>query len=347
MNIALDAMGGDHAPREIVAGAVEAAREYGVVISLVGRPAAIEAELAKHDTAGLGLEIVPAAEVIEMDDKPARAVRNKPDSSMVIACNMVRDGRAQAFITAGNTGGALTAGILKVGRIKGVMRPALVTPFPTRKGFCVILDVGANADTRPEHMQQFGIMGSIYAERVFDVQNPGVYVLSNGEEAGKGNQLILSAYEALEQTPCINFCGNVESKEIMAGKADVVVTDGFTGNIFLKTSEALAGLVQSVMYEEFKRDPLSMAGALLARGGLRRVRRRMDDSQYGGAVLLGLRGPVIVAHGRSNATAIRHTVRVAKTAIEHDLTHRIEEAVLLSEGEPLSELIPEPVIRSE
>ena len=330
MNIALDAMGGDHAPKEIIAGAVDAARIYGVTISLVGQPDVIRSELAEYATTGLKLEIVPASEVIEMDDQPARAVRSKPNSSMVVACNMVRAGDAQAFITAGNTGGALAAGILKIGRVKGVMRPALITPFPTRNGFCVILDVGANADTKPEHMQQFGIMGSIYAHHALGVDNPGVYVLSNGEEAGKGNQLVLAAYELLSRTSEINFCGNVESKEVMDGKADVVVTDGFTGNIFLKTSEALASLVQSVMREELTRGPISTMGAFLAQAGLRRVRSRMDDSQYGGAVLLGLRGQVIVAHGRSKANAIRHAVRLAKTSIEHDLTHRIEDAIAQS-----------------
>jgi glycerol-3-phosphate acyltransferase PlsX len=212
------------------------------------------------------------------------------------------------------------------------MRPALITPFPTRTGFCVVLDVGANADTKPEHMQQFGIMGSIYAQQALDVKNPGVYLLSNGEEAGKGNQLVLAAYDLLRQTPGIRFMGNVESKEVMDGKADVVVTDGFTGNIFLKTSEALAGLVQSVMSEELTRGPISTMGAFLAQSGLRRVRARMDDSQYGGAVLLGLLGPVVVAHGRAKANAIRHAVRVAKNAIEHDLTQRLQVGIAAAEA---------------
>ena len=327
MNIALDVMGGDHAPQEIIAGAVDAARLYGVTISLVGQPDVIHAHLADYSTTGLDLPIVSASQVIEMGDKPALAVRSKPDSSMVVACRMVRSGEAQAFITAGNTGGALAAGILKIGRINGVMRPALITPFPTRNGFCVVLDVGANADTKPEHMEQFGIMGSIYAQHALDMNAPSVYLLSNGEEVGKGNQLVLAAYDLLTQTPGIRFMGNVESKEVMDGKADVVVTDGFTGNIFLKTSEALAGLVQSVMTEELTRGPISTMGAFLAQSGLRRVRGRMDDSEYGGAVLLGLLGPVVVAHGRAKANAIRHSVRVAKNAIEHDLTHRLEEGI--------------------
>ena len=283
----------------------------------------IAAELDKHDTSGLRLPVVPALQVIEMSEKPAKAVRSKSDSSMVVACQMVRNGEAQAFVTAGNTGGALTAGILKIGRIKGIMRPALITPFPTLTGFSAVLDVGANADTRPEHLQQFAIMGSIYAENVLGVARPSVRLLSNGEEAGKGNQLVISAFELLARTPDINFAGNIESKEVFQGLADVVVTDGFTGNIFLKTTEAAASTLQKVITEELKRDFVSALGGLMARRGLRRVKHRIDDTEYGGAVLLGLSGPVIVAHGRSNANAIRHAIRVARNAIQQDVTAQI------------------------
>lgn len=325
-HIALDIMGGDHGPREIVAGAIEAARLYGVTLSLVGKPAAIEAELAKHPTHGLSLKIVPATQVIEMGDKPANAVRAKPDSSMVVGCRLVRSGEAQAFVTAGNTGAALAAGIFQIGRINGILRPALITPFPTRRGFCVVLDVGANADVKPEHMQQFGVMGSLYAHHVLGVASPRVRILSNGEEAGKGNQLVLAAYKLLEHTPGINFEGNVEGKEIVDGLADVVITDGFTGNVFIKTAESVGKMLQLVMLEELTRGPISSMGALLARAGLRRVRHRLDDSQYGGAVLLGLTGTVVVAHGRSKAAAIRHAVRVAKGSIEQDIAGRIAAA---------------------
>lgn len=327
MNIALDVMGGDHGPGEIVAGAVEAARAYSITVTLVGKPDEIKAELAKHNTVGLKLPIAPATQVIEMHDKPANAMRAKPDASMVVAAKLVKSGQAQGFVSAGNTGGALAAGIFHVGRIAGVLRPALITPFPTHHGFCAILDVGANADVRPEHMQQFAIMGSIYAKHVMGVSNPVVRILSNGEEEGKGSQMVITAYNVLAATPGINFQGNVESKEIVEGAADVVVTDGFTGNIFVKTAEATAKLMQRVMLDELTAGPISTVGAFLAQAALKRLRARMDDSQYGGAVLLGLDGVAVVAHGRSRATAIRHAVRVAKQGVEQNLLGKIAEGL--------------------
>ncbi len=327
MKIALDVMGGDNAPEATVAGAVLAAQSLNVTVFLVGQPDVIETQLAKHKTSGLSLQIVPASEVIEMDDKPAKAVRSKPDSSMVIACQMVRTGEAQAFVTAGNTGGALAAGILKIGRIKGIMRPALITPFPTLHGFCAVLDVSANADTKPEHMQQFAIMGTVYARNVLGAKNPTVRLLSNGEEAGKGNQLVVAAYELLANTSDIRFEGNIESKEVFQGKADIVVSDGFTGNIFLKTAEASGSILQQVIVEELTRDPVSALGGLLAKRGLNRVHARVDDSETGGAVLLGLSGLVVVAHGRSNANAVRHAIRVAKNAIDQDVISQIQRGV--------------------
>lgn len=327
MNIVLDVMGGDHGPAEIIAGAIEAARAYNVTISLVGKPDLIKAELAKQNTAGLKLPVIPATQVIEMEDKPANVVRAKPDSSMVVGCKLVRSGEAQAFVTAGNTGGAMACGMFVVGRIQGILRPALISPFPTHKGFCVILDIGANADVRPEHLQQFAIMGNIYAKHVMGVNNPVVRILSNGEEEGKGNQTVIGAFNVLAATPGINFKGNVESKEIVEGGADVVVTDGFTGNIFIKTAEATAKLMQRVMVEELTAGPISSMGAFLAQAALRRLRTRMDDSQYGGAVLLGLDGIVVVAHGRSRANAIRHAIRVAKQGIEENLIRKIGDGV--------------------
>ncbi|MFO7632262.1 MAG: phosphate acyltransferase PlsX, partial [Caldilinea sp.] len=320
----------------IVTGAVEAARIYVVTISLVGKHDVIEAELKKHDTKGLDLPIVPASQVIEMEEKPAAAVRAKPDSSMVVACKMVKRNEAHAFVSAGNTGGALAAGILHIGRIKGILRPALIGPFPTLKGACLILDIGANADVRAEHIQQFAIMGTIYAREVIGVDRPTVRILSNGEEAGKGNQLVIDSFKLLEQTPSINFEGNIESKEIPTGVADVVVTDGFTGNIFVKTAETTARLMTQVITEEVKKSPLAVFGALLARKSLRRVRERMDDSHYGGAVLLGLSSVVIVAHGRSNAFAVRHAIRVAKQSVEQDILVKIQRGIAVIDNEPAS-----------
>jgi len=330
MNIAVDVMGGDHAPAAIVAGAVDAARQYAITVSLVGQPAVIERELAKHTTTGLHLPIIPAQQVIDMHDKPASAVRTKSDSSIVVACELVRRGDAQAFVTAGNTGAALAAGILTIGRTKGILRPALISPFPTQQGFCLVLDIGANADVRPEHLQQFAMMGAVYAKQVLGIPAPTVRILSNGEEEGKGNQLVVESAKLLAATPGLRFLGNIESKEVIAGLADVVVTDGFTGNIFIKTAEATARLLQKVMVEELTRDPISTIGAFLARTALRRVRQRMDDSEFGGAVLLGLSSLVVVAHGRSNATAIRHAIRVAKQGVEQNILSKIQNEIQLA-----------------
>lgn len=327
MNIALDVMGGDNAPHEVIAGAVLAAREYGVAVSLVGKPDVIARELQKHDVRGLKLPIVPASEVIEMEDKPAQAVRAKKDSSMVVACQLVKAGKADAFVTAGNTGGALAAGILHIGRMKGIQRPALITPFPTNTGFCLILDVGANVDVKPEHLQQFAVMGSVYSKRIMGVGSPTVRILSNGEEQGKGSQLVLEATALLEQTPGITFLGNIEGRDIVNDLADVVVTDGFTGNVLIKTAEGVGKLIRTILVEEITATPISSLGGLLAKSALRRLARRVDDSEYGGAVLLGLSNLVVVAHGRSNANAVRHAIRVAKQAIDFKIVNEIQAGI--------------------
>lgn len=327
MNIALDVMGGDNAPHEVIAGAVLAAREYGVAVSLVGKPDVIARELQKHDVRGLKLPIVPASEVIEMDDKPAQAVRAKKDSSMVVACQLVKAGKADAFVTAGNTGGALAAGILHIGRMKGIQRPALITPFPTNTGFCLILDVGANVDVKPEHLQQFAVMGSVYSKRIMGVGSPTVRILSNGEEQGKGSQLVLDATALLEQTPGITFLGNIEGRDIVNDLADVVVTDGFTGNVLIKTAEGVGKLIRTILVEEITATPISSLGGLLAKSALRRLARRVDDSEYGGAVLLGLSNLLVVAHGRSNANAVRHAIRVAKQAIDFKIVNEIQAGI--------------------
>ena len=335
MNIALDVMGGDNAPHEVIAGAVLAAREYGVAISLVGKPDVIAHELSKHDVRGLKLPIVPASEVIEMEDKPATAVRAKKDSSMVVACQLVKAGKADAFVTCGNTGGALAAGILHIGRMKGIQRPALITPFPTNTGFCLILDVGANVDVRPEHLQQFAVMGSVYSKRIMGVRSPTVRILSNGEEQGKGSQLVLDATLLLEKTPGITFLGNIEGRDIVNNLADVVVTDGFTGNVLIKTAEGVGKLIRTILVEEITASPISKVGGLLAKSALRRLARRIDDSEFGGAVLLGLSNLVVVAHGRSNANAARHAIRVAKQAIDFKIVNEIQAGVQeISESAP-------------
>jgi len=323
MNIALDAMGGDYAPMEIVAGAAQAAREFGITITLVGPPDIVKSELEKQNTSGLDLPIVAASQVIGMDEKPAQSVRSKPDSSIVVGAKLVKSGTAQAFVSAGNTGAIMTASILHIGRMKGVLRPPLISTFPTMSGFCHILDLGANVDVKPEHLQQFAVMGSIYSEFVYGVQNPVVKILSNGEEEGKGTQLVIDATELLAQTSAINFQGNIESKQVLDGEANVIVTDGFTGNIFLKTAESTANMLSQILREELTSGTLNQLGALLARGGLNNVRKRMDDSQYGGAVLLGLKGLAMVAHGSVNAGSMFNVIRSAKQAIEEDVTAKI------------------------
>ncbi len=327
MNIALDVMGGDNAPREIVAGAILAARQYDVTVSLVGRPDVIERELARHLTHRLDLPIVPAYEVIEMSDKPAKAVRTKKDSSMVVACKLVKEGKADAFVTAGNTGGALAAGILHFGRMQSILRPALIVPFPTLRGFCLILDVGANTEVKPEQLQQFAVMGSVYSRRIMGVRNPSVRILSNGEEEGKGNHLVLEATALLEKTPGIRFMGNIEARDVTSGIADVVVTDGFTGNVFMKGAEGIVKLLQGVLLDEITAGPISSIGGLLVRSALRRMARRLDDSEFGGAVLLGLSNLMVVGHGRSNANAIRHTIRNAKQLIDSSLIEETRSGV--------------------
>jgi glycerol-3-phosphate acyltransferase PlsX len=326
MRIVLDAMGGDHAPEVAVEGGVMAAREYGIEVVLVGPQEVIEAELAKHDTVGLSLPVVHASQVIEMTDEPSMAARNKKDSSMVVGMKLVKNGEADAFTTAGNSGGALAAALFQLGRVKGIKRPALSTVFPTRKGLCFISDVGANTDCKPIYLLQFGIMGSAYAERVLGIPNPRVGIVSTGEEEGKGSILVKETFKLLKESD-LNFIGNVEGKDIPAGLADVVVTDGFSGNVVIKLSEGVASLLLRVMEEEIQRRPTAVLGALLAKSALREVKSRLDYSEYGGAPLLGVDGVVIIGHGRSNAKAIKNMVRVGKEAVEKGMLEAIREGV--------------------
>ena len=326
MRIVLDTMGGDHAPEVVVEGGVMAAREYGIEVVLVGPQEVVEAELAKHDTAGLSLPVVYASQVIEMTDEPSMAAKMKKDSSMVVGMNLVKNGEADAFTTAGNSGGALAAALFHLGRIKGIKRPALSTIFPTRKGFCFISDIGANTDCKPVYLLQFGIMGSVYAERVLGISKPRVGIVSTGEEEGKGSILVKEAFELLKKSH-LHFIGNVEGKDIPAGLADVVVTDGFSGNVVIKLSEGVASMLMGVMEEEIKKRPVSVFGALLAKSALREVKSRLDYSEYGGAPLLGVDGVVIVGHGRSNAKAIKNMVRVGKEAVEKGMLAAIKEGI--------------------
>lgn len=326
MRIVVDAMGGDHAPGEIVAGAVQAARDFSDEIILVGRETEVKAALGA-DAALANIRVVHASQVLEMDEHPANAMRAKPDSSMAVGMKLVKQGEADAFVSMGNTGGVLAAALFGLGRIPGIKRPALSTVFPTLKGFTFLLDIGANADVRPEWLVQFALMGSVYAERIMGVANPRVGLVSNGEEDTKGSELVQQAH-ALLRASRLNFIGNVEGKDVvLTHAADVVVTDGFTGNVIIKFAEALGKFMKGMIREEIKRDPLSMAGGLLARRAFDRVAARTDDTEFGGAPLLGVNGIVIIGHGRANRVAVRNAVRVARQAVQSGVVAKIAEGV--------------------
>ncbi len=330
VRVALDAMGGDNAPGEIVLGAVQAAREYDMGVYLVGREEAIRAELAKHNTQGLDLPILHTDEVIEMDEHPANAVRRKKNASMTLALQLVRDGEALGAVSAGNSGAMLAASLFTLKRIAGVERPALGGVLPTKNGACLVIDMGANTDCKPEYLQQFALMGSLYMERVFQMKAPRVGLLANGEEESKGNQQVIDAHQLLKTnagTLGINFIGNVEGRDIPTNKADVVVCDGFVGNVVLKLSEGLAetllGLIRTQMTSSFS----SKLAAAVLRPGLRKVFKRLDYAEYGGVPLLGVNGSAIVSHGRSNAKAIKNALRVARQTEETGVVGAIAEGL--------------------
>jgi glycerol-3-phosphate acyltransferase PlsX len=309
--IAVDAMGGDGAPGEIVAGGLAATAD-GIEVILFG-PAGLETG---------GLELVETSELIEMHEKPTEAVRAKPDSSLVAAHTAVAEGRADAVVSAGNTGAMLAAGLLHLRRLPGVQRPAIAVPIPTQKGPSVLLDSGANADARPEHLLQFGHMGAIFAEEILDLGTPEVRLLSIGEEPEKGNQLTLDAHALLAASD-LGFAGNAESRDLLAGAADVIVCDGFTGNIALKLLEGTIKSVLDSLRAEIDATPRGKLGGLLIRPAARRLRTRLDPETYGGAYLLGLRGLSVIAHGNSSRGAIANAIRLAARGVEHDVTGRL------------------------
>lgn len=328
MRIVVDAMGSDNHPAPDVAGAVMAAQEFKDTIVLVGDKAQIEAELAKQTTIGLSIEIHHTSQVVEMTDKPADIVKGKPDSSMHIGLQLVRDGKADAFVSAGNTGAILGVAMLRqvgVGRIAGVLRPALGVIFPTKER-PLLIDNGANADCKPEYLVQFGQMGSLYVERVLDIPNPRVALLSNGEEEGKGNTLIKETIP-LMQTSGLNYVGNIEPKEFMRGHAEIGVTDGFTGNLMMKTAESIASYMSDLIRDEMMANPLTVLGGLLARPAFRRVRSRLDPNEVGGAPLLGVNGVVIIGHGRSNAYAIKQAIGQARRMVEKKVVEAIASGI--------------------
>lgn len=329
--IVVDAMGSDDHPVPDVTGAVQAAREYGVEIILVGDEEKIQPVLEKQNTQGLNIRVVHAPEMLGMDDKgeklvlKARAKDSK--NSMAVGMDLVKRGEADAFVTAGNTGAGMVTALFRLGRIRGVDRPALAPIFPTATGTCVVLDIGANPDCKPENLYQFGILGSIYAEKVRGVKSPKVGLISNGEEEGKGNELVKAA-TPLFKASNLNYFGNVEGKEVIGGKVDVAVTDGFTGNVMLKSSEAVAKLITDKIREIIKNGSLTTKiGGLLVKPALGAIKRLLDPSEQGAAPMLGINGLVFIGHGRSDDFAIKNAVRVAKHAVDVKVLDAMKSAI--------------------
>ena len=326
LTIAVDAMGGDHAPKSEVNGAIQAARTLGVKVVLVGRQDVIESELDLHEGwRTLPIEIHHASEVITMEDSAAKAVRTKRDSSIRVACRMMNEGRADGIVSAGNTGAAMATVKMVQGMIKGVYRPALASVFPTLAGTPVVLvDVGANVDCHPEMLAQFAVMGEIYSRVIFHTKNPRVGLLSIGEEEHKGNELTRAAMPLLKSLS-LNFRGNVEGRDLFTGAADVIVCDGFVGNVALKVSEGLVDVIKHMLHESLDATITGKIGYVLSKAAYRDFKKRVDYSEFGGAPLLGVKGVCIICHGRSNANAIKNAIRVAKEFAAGGINCRIED----------------------
>lgn len=327
MRIILDAMGSDNCPAPDVEGAVQAAREFGDTMILVGDEPRIKAELAKYPTTGLPIEVVNASQAVTMDDTPSKIVKGKPDSSIHVGLQWVEDGKADAFVTCGNTGAVFAvATTVKVRRIQGIHRPALSTIIPLGEKFVVLIDIGANADCKPEYLAQFGLMGSVYAEKALGIPNPKVGLLSNGEEEGKGNELTKSTLPLLNASG-LNFIGNIEPKEMVEGHADVIVSDGFVGNMVVKTLEATSSMAFAEIKKAAMQNLRGKAGGFLLKPLLSGVRKKFDPFEIGGAPLLGVNGVVIIGHGRSNAYAVKNAIRQARLAVTGDIVNTIRQGL--------------------
>jgi phosphate acyltransferase len=322
MRIAVDAMGGDYAPGEIVGGAAQAAAELGVDISLVGLPHIVQPLLDNHPR----LQLVPCTQVIAMDEHPAQAVRSKPDSSMSVCARLVKEGRADGWVSAGNSGAVMAAAIFIQGRIRGVERPALGSIVPTQNGFAYFLDVGANVDSKPEYLTQFAAMGAVYAREMLGRPQPRVGLLSNGEEEGKGDELVRETARRLKGQ-MRGFIGNVEPKDIFAARVDVVVADGFVGNVAIKMAEATAEFLFRSLRDEVPKTLPGKVGGALIRPRVRMIRDRIDWREFGGAPLLGIDGVAVVAHGRSDARAMKNAIRVTRDAVQNGLVGKIRAEV--------------------
>src|SRR3954453_570983 len=327
VRIALDAMGGDHAPAEVVKGALLAAAEFAVEIILVGQEDVVRRELgAGGSTTPRNIDVYDAREIVTMEDTALAPLRRNRNSSVRVCANLGAEGRANAFVSAGNTGATWTSARAVMGMIEGVSRPALATVLPSIKGHTLLLDVGANVDAKPNHLREFAVMGHFYAQMVFGVTEPRIGLLSIGEEEGKGNELTKEVFRVLKETG-LNFIGNAEGRDVYNGNADVIVCDGFIGNVVLKASEALGEMITRTIREELMRNWRRKLGGLLARSAFDELKARMDYSEYGGAPLLGVKGGCIVCHGRSNAKAIKNAVRVAREFALNRIDEKIQTKV--------------------
>lgn len=323
MKIIVDGMGGDKGPREIVKGCVDASRELGVNIIIVGREEIIKEELDTHEYPQGAIEIINATEIINNDEEPALAIRRKKDSSLVVGLKALTENKGDGFISAGSTGALLAGGLFIVKRIKGIDRAAIATVYPTMKGISFLIDAGANADSKPEYLKQFAIMGSIYSEKVLRNSSPKVALANIGTEEGKGNALVKESYSLIKESS-VNFIGNIEARDIPNGVADVIVCDGFVGNIILKLTEGMAISLFSALKEELTKSFKSKMGALMLKSQLGSFKSKLDYREYGGAPLLGLKQPVVKAHGSSDALAIKNAIRQVKNVVEKDVINLID-----------------------
>ncbi len=326
MKVVLDAMGSDTHPSPEVQAAIDAVELWGDPIIITGPRDELEDRIRALGGDLDKIEIAHAPEVLTMTDKPAETARRSSANSMAVGIDLVKNSKADAFVTAGNTGGAMATALFRLGRIRGVKRPGLAPTLPVMGGQVIMLDLGANTDCKPEYLVQFAVMGSVYAERVFNKSNPRIALLSNGEEPGKGNELVKETFPLLEQTD-LNFIGNVEPKDVYAGAADVVVSDGFVGNIFLKTSEAIAKFLIDMIRTEIKANPVTSLGGLIAKPAFKKVGKLLDPAEYGGVPLLGVNGVVYIGHGRSESYALLNAIRAARSAIEGGILEATQEAI--------------------
>jgi len=327
MRIAVDAMGGDKAPGVIIAGAIQAAQEYEIDIILVGKKDLIEKKLAVYKKVPKNISVLNAEEVIEMNESPAVSVRRKKDSSINVAVKMVKEKKADAIVSAGNTGAVVCAASLFLKSLPGIARPGISVLVPTLKGMIQLIDVGANIDAKPEHLLQYAIMGSVYTNAVLNRDNPKVGLLNIGEEETKGPEFVKETFKLLEQNKNINFIGNVEGRDIFTGNCDVIVCDGFLGNVVLKVSEGLADTIKEMLKRKLSSNIVTKFGALLAASAFRSLKKDIDYSEYGGAPLLGIDGVCIIAHGGSSAKAIKNAIRVSREYLLHNVNQHIIELV--------------------